>query len=64
MSHLSKPGPSYRLHRQNGQTVVTLTDGLGGRRDFLLGKFDAPESREKYHRLLAEWNAAGRRLTR
>jgi integrase len=63
MSHLSKPDPSYRFHRQSGQAVVTLTDSLRGRRDFLLGKYDTPESREKYHRLLAEWNAAGRRLT-
>jgi integrase len=63
MSHLSKPDPSYRLHRQSGQGVVTLTDGLGGRRDFLLGKYDTLESREKYHRLLGEWNAASRRLT-
>ena len=29
--------PSYRLHKQSGQAVVTLPDGLGGRRDVLLG---------------------------
>ena len=25
--------PSYRLHKQSGQALVTLTDGLGNRRD-------------------------------
>jgi integrase len=42
--------------------VVTLTDGLGGRRDVLLGKYDTPESRVEYSRTLAEWEARGRRL--
>jgi integrase len=35
---------------------------LGGRRDVLLGKHDTPESRQEYLRVLAEWDAAGRRL--
>jgi integrase len=54
--------PSYRLHKQSGQAVVTLPDGLGGRRDVLLGKYDTPESRAEYLRVLAEWEANGRRL--
>jgi integrase len=54
--------PSYRLHRQSGQAVVTLTDGLGNRRDVLLGRHDSPESYAEYRRVLAEWEAAGRRL--
>jgi hypothetical protein len=37
--------PSYRLHRQSGQAVVTLPDGLGGRRDVLPGRHGTPESR-------------------
>jgi len=37
--------PSYRLHKQSGQAVVTLSDHGGGRRDFLLGKFGTSESR-------------------
>src|SRR5262249_29672468 len=41
---------------------VTLTDSLGQRRDVLLGKFDSPESRAEYARVLAEWEANGRRL--
>jgi integrase len=56
--------PSYRLHKQSGQAVVTLPDGLGGRRDVLLGKYGTPESRAEYARVLAEWEAAGRRLAR
>src|SRR6516165_6887562 len=54
--------PSYRLHKQSGQAVVTLPDGLGARRDVLLGKYDTPESRAEYLRVLAEWEANGRRL--
>jgi integrase len=56
------PIPSYRLHKQSGQAIVTLTDSLGQRRDVLLGKYDSPESRAEYARVLAEWEANGRRL--
>jgi site-specific recombinase XerD len=54
--------PAYRQHRQSGQAVVTLPDGFGGRRDVLLGRFGTPESRKEYARVLAEWEANGRRL--
>ncbi len=54
--------PSYRLHKQSGQAVVTLPDGLGGRRDVLLGKYGTKESRVEYARVIAEWEASGRRL--
>ncbi len=54
--------PNYRLHKQSGQAIVTLPDGQGGRRDILLGKFDTPESRAEYARVLGEWEANGRRL--
>jgi integrase len=53
--------PSYRLHKQSGQAVVTLTDGLGGRRDLLLGKHGTAESRQEYARVIAEWEAGGRK---
>lgn len=39
--------PSYRKHRQSGQAVGTLTDGLGGRRD-IPGKTWHKESRMDY----------------
>jgi integrase len=54
--------PSYRLHKQSGQAVVTLPDGLGGRRDVLLGPYNSPESRADYYRVLAEWRVGGCRL--
>jgi hypothetical protein len=54
--------PSYRLHKQSGQAIVTLPDGLGNRRDVLLGEYGTPESRAEYARVLAEWETAGRRL--
>ncbi|HZN66330.1 MAG TPA: hypothetical protein VFB66_13660 [Tepidisphaeraceae bacterium] len=49
--------PSYRLHRQSGQAVVTLSG-----RDILLGKHGSRESRDKYNRFAAEWLANGRQL--
>src|SRR5579862_1662795 len=54
--------PLYRLHKQSGQAVVTLTDGLGGRRDLLLGRYGTTESRAEYARAIAEWEAAGRQF--
>jgi integrase len=55
--------PTYRLHKQSGQAIVTLTDPTGRRRDVLLGKHGTAESRKEYARVLAEWEAAGRMLT-
>src|SRR4051812_35956110 len=43
--------PSYRLHKQSGQAIVTLTEN-GVRRDVLLGKHGTPESKEEYERIL------------
>ena len=49
--------PSYRLHKQSGQALVTL-DG----RDICLGKHNTPESHQRYAQLIAEWLANGRQL--
>jgi integrase len=55
--------PSYRLHRQSGQAVVTLTDAVTGRRkDHLLGKYNTAASKEEYKRVVLEWEASNRRL--
>jgi integrase len=55
--------PSYRLHRQSGQAVVTLTDAVSGRRkDHLLGNYDTAASKEEYRRVVLDWEARGRRL--
>ncbi len=56
--------PTYRKRRLRGRDVayVTLTDHESGKRcDHWLGAYDTPASREKYCRLLADWEAAGRR---
>jgi hypothetical protein len=37
--------PSYRLHKQSGQAIVTLRDTGGRRHDVLLGLYGSPESR-------------------
>ena len=54
--------PSYRSHKQSGQAVVTLPEGLGNRRDILLEKYGTKESRQEYAKVIAEWEAAGRQL--
>lgn len=48
--------PSYRLHKQSGQAIVTL-----GGKDFLLGSHGTATSKAEYDRLIAEWIANGRR---
>ena len=48
--------PSYRLHKPSGQAVVTLAN-----RDYYLGRYETPESRAEYDRLVGEWLTNGRR---
>jgi integrase len=55
--------PSYRQRKGYDQALVTLTDAATGkRRDYWLGPHGSPASRERYHRVIAEWEALGRRL--
>ena len=61
MARRPNPIPSYRLHKQSGQAVVTLRDGTGKRRDVLLGIYNTPESKAEYRRVLAEWEDGGGR---
>jgi integrase len=49
--------PSYRLHRQSGQAIVTLNG-----RDVCLGVHGTAQSKASYNRLIAEWLANGRFL--
>jgi integrase len=60
----AKPAvPAYRQRAGYSQAIVTLTDAeTRQRRDYWLGEFDQPESRERYHRVIAEWERRGRRL--
>jgi hypothetical protein len=60
-SHL----PSYRVKKCPGGrkfAVVSLPDGMGGRRDVLLGKYGTKESRARYVKEIAEWEAGDRCL--
>jgi hypothetical protein len=55
--------PVYRLHKQSGQAVVTLSDAATGRRrDVLLGPHGTSESRQEYARVITEWEVSGRCL--
>ena len=49
---VNRKPPKYRLHKASGCAVVTIHG-----EDIYLGKYDSPESHEKYHRLILEkWN--------
>jgi len=50
--------PTYRLHKARGCAVVTINGN-----DHYLGKYNSPESHEKYARLIAEWQANGKELS-
>src|SRR5215475_6127450 len=55
---MSRGIPSYRRHKASGQAVVTL-NGV----DHYLGRFNSPESKVEYDRVINEWLALGRHLT-
>jgi len=57
MSKPTQRTPSYCLHRASGQAVVRI-DG----KDHYLGKYDTPESRAEFDRLIAGWLGNGRCL--
>ena len=60
---MPKKTPSYRQRKGYDQAIVTLTDArTKKRRDYWLGNFGSHESRQRYHRLLAEWEANARVL--
>jgi integrase len=55
--------PSYRQRKGYDQALVTLHDTrTKQRRDYWLGPYGSAESRERYHRVIAEWEANARRL--
>lgn len=55
--------PAYRRRKGYSQALVTLTDSTTRRRrDYWLGEYGSQESREAYHRVIAAWEANGRRL--
>ncbi|RPI64315.1 MAG: site-specific integrase [Planctomycetaceae bacterium] len=49
--------PSLNLHKPTGQGYVRLNG-----RFIYLGRFDAAETHQKYHQLIAEWMVLGRQL--
>ena len=51
MPHPRNQVPTYRLHKQSGQAIVTITvDGV--RRDITLGRHGSEESKAEYERIL------------
>ncbi|MCE9567043.1 MAG: site-specific integrase [Planctomycetes bacterium] len=61
MSRPKNPVPTYRLHKQSGQAVVTVNVD-GRRKDILLGVYNSAESKEEYRRVLTDLEA-GRLFT-
>jgi integrase len=53
--------PSYRRH-SSGQACVTVRDLTGRRREILLGKWNSPESKAEYARVISELAAHQGRL--
>jgi len=49
--------PSLRSHKASGQAYVVLSG-----KAFYCGKPDDPATEQRYHKVLAEWMAAGRQL--
>lgn len=58
MPRRPNPVPAYRLHKPSGQAVVTVRGPDGTRRDLYLGRFNSPESKAEYARLVAELQTA------
>ena len=55
--------PSYRQRKGFDQAIVTLPHSVTDhRKDYWLGSYGSPENRDLYHRVLAQWESAGRRL--
>jgi integrase len=54
MPRPKKSVPSYSRHKPSGQAYVRVPDGKGGRRVLYLGRYNSPESRAEYERVLAE----------
>jgi integrase len=59
MPRRPNPVPTYRLHKQSGQVIVTVRDAGGRRRDILLGRQGTEQSKAEYRRILAELHAVG-----
>ena len=61
---MARTAPKYRQRTDYPEhAIVTLTDArTGKRRDYWLGAFGSRQSKERYHRLLAAWEANGRVL--
>ena len=63
MQKRKRQPPTYRQRKGYDQAIVTLTDSVTRyRKDYWLGAYGSPESRELYHRVLAQWESGGRRL--
>lgn len=55
--------PAYRRRSGTHYAQVSLTDSQTvARKNYYLGRWGSPESKERYYALLAEWEAGGRRL--
>ncbi len=56
MPRTNRP-PSYRHHKARDCAVVTIRG-----KNFYLGKYGSPESKQRYGRLIAEWEAGEKKL--
>lgn len=59
MPRPTNPIPSYRLHRPTGQAITTVRSADGSRKDIYLGRYNSPESKQEYTRIISELKANG-----
>jgi len=58
MQRRQRQQPSYRQRKGYDQAIVTLTDCVTRyHKDYWLGPYESPQSRELYHRVLAQWES-------
>ena len=56
MPRPKSPVSAYRLHKQSGQAIVTITVN-GSRKDMFLGAYNSAASKEEYRRVLTDLEA-------
>ncbi|MBA2707235.1 MAG: recombinase XerD, partial [Gemmatimonadaceae bacterium] len=59
MPRLVNKPPKYRQHKASGQAIITVNG-----EDIYLGKHDTPQSRAEYDRIIGEWRANSRTVSK
>ncbi len=55
MPKRQRGAPSYLRHSRSGRAITYVYDENGTRRQVVLGEYESPESRRRYHEILAQY---------